>query len=124
MPLTIVIFGATGDLTARKLIPSLYRLHRKGRLPPELHILGVARSELSDDAFREKLASDLRELAAKDWDAAAWDEFAQRLFYVARDATKADGLKQVEAWLRERDRSWAGGSAPRKCGWSMPVAVA
>ena len=52
-PLTLIIFGASGDLTARKLIPSLYNLDRKKRLPAELRIVGVARSPFSDDAFRE-----------------------------------------------------------------------
>ena len=52
-PLTIVIFGASGDLTGRKLIPALFNLAVKNYLPPEARIVGVARSEFSDDAFRQ-----------------------------------------------------------------------
>ena len=87
-PLTIVIFGASGDLTARKLIPALYQLHRKGRLPNEAQIVGVARSPFTDDAFREKLAGALREFEPKSWQPEVWESFARRLYYVACDAVK------------------------------------
>ena len=65
-PLTLIIFGASGDLTARKLIPSLYNLALKKRLPPELAIVGVARSPFTDDNFREKLAPAAREFVKGD----------------------------------------------------------
>ncbi len=52
---TIVIFGASGDLTRRKLAPSLYDLFRKGRMPEKWRIVGLARSEFSDDSFREHI---------------------------------------------------------------------
>src|SRR2546426_652683 len=65
--LTIIIFGASGDLTARKLVPSLYSLDRKGRLPGELQVVGVARSPFSDDAFRDKMKPAVKEHAARDW---------------------------------------------------------
>ena len=55
-PLTVVIFGASGDLTSRKLIPALFNLARHGRLPAEAKIVGVARTAYSDDAFREELS--------------------------------------------------------------------
>ena len=90
-PLTLVIFGASGDLTARKLVPSLYSLARKKRLPEELHIVGVARSPFTDDSFREKMAAAVRE-STKDFDAATWDTFATRLHYVSGDASKPDGI--------------------------------
>src|SRR5260370_10968454 len=102
-PLTIVIFGASGDLTARKLIPSLYQLHRKGRLADEVRIVGVARSPFSDDAFREKLAAALREFEAKSWQTEAWDRFAKRLFYVACDAVKPGGLEPLQKWLADTE---------------------
>jgi glucose-6-phosphate 1-dehydrogenase len=98
-PLTLIIFGASGDLTARKLIPSLYQMHRKGRLPGEARIVGVARSAFSDAAFRDKLAAALREFNAKEWDAAAWEAFAPRVSYVACDAVKPGGLAPLQAWL-------------------------
>ena len=65
-PLTLVIFGATGDLTARKLAPSLYRMASKGRLPEGMKIVGAARTPLTDDAFRDRLAKAVREFAKSD----------------------------------------------------------
>jgi glucose-6-phosphate 1-dehydrogenase len=100
-PLTLVIFGATGDLTARKLAPALYRLDRKKRLPEGLRVVGVARSPLTDDAFRERLRGDLQEHARKDFDAAAWSAFAPRLAYVAADAARPGGLAPLAERLRQ-----------------------
>src|SRR4029078_12447349 len=63
-PLTVVIFGASGDLTSRKLIPALFNLEQKGRLPDEVQVLGVSRTAFSDDAFRDHLVERARETLA------------------------------------------------------------
>jgi glucose-6-phosphate 1-dehydrogenase len=102
-PLTLVICGASGDLTSRKLVPSLYRLDRKKRLPAEAKILGVSRSAFSDDAFREKMAKAIQEESKADWDPAAWQAFAPRLHYVAADVAKPDGFAPVKTWLEQRE---------------------
>jgi glucose-6-phosphate 1-dehydrogenase len=102
-PLTLTIFGASGDLTARKLIPALFRLDRKGRLAPETRILGAARSPFSDDAFRDRLAAAVREHAGADWADDAWRSFARRIAYVAADAAKPGGLKSLSDKLNELD---------------------
>jgi glucose-6-phosphate 1-dehydrogenase len=60
-PLILVIFGASGDLTARKLIPAVYNLKQQRRLPPELTIVGVARRDWSHDYFREQMRKGLEE---------------------------------------------------------------
>ena len=98
-PLTLVIIGASGDLTARKLVPSLYRMDRKKRLPDGLRIVGVARSPFTDDAFRDKMAEAVREFAKADWSDEAWKAFAGRLFYSPADAGKPGGLKALQEWL-------------------------
>jgi glucose-6-phosphate 1-dehydrogenase len=102
LPLTMVIFGASGDLTARKLIPSLYRLDRKKRLPDEMQILGVARSPFTDDSFRDKMAGALREFASSDWNEADWRHFAPRLRYQPADVSKPGGMEAVRNWLHQR----------------------
>jgi glucose-6-phosphate 1-dehydrogenase len=107
-PLTLVIFGASGDLAARKLVPSLYRLDRKKRLPAETKVVGVSRSPFTDDAFREKMANALREHSKADWDAAAWEAFAPRLHYVAADAAKSGGLAPLETALKKYEGGQAG----------------
>jgi glucose-6-phosphate 1-dehydrogenase len=106
-PLTIVIFGASGDLTARKLIPALYHLFSKGRLPEEARIVGVSRSPFSDDQFRAKLIAK-RDLLPPDWDAKKWDQFARRLFYVPGDATSAGGLEKLKGWLQNQEGKTGG----------------
>src|SRR4051812_27492465 len=80
-PLTVVIFGASGDLTARKLIPALFNLAQKKRLPPEARVVGVARSDYSDASYREYMLGKVKEAmaAAKEhFDDAVWERFAAR----------------------------------------------
>lgn len=81
MPHTIVIFGASGDLTSRKLIPALYLLHQKGRLPSPTRIVGVARTAYSHDAWRNELAATTRKFVGQEFDAGQWNRFAVNLFY-------------------------------------------
>ncbi|MBF8256770.1 MAG: zwf [Anaerolineales bacterium] len=82
---TLVIFGASGDLTRRKLIPALFELHRKGRLPEGFRLLGAARSPATDDTFREQARQGLQTFAPESFDEAAWGPFAARLHYLEGD---------------------------------------
>ena len=82
-PCAVVIFGATGDLTRRKLLPALYRLSRQRLLPAEFAVLGTARHEMSDEDFREKMREALNEFADEEIDEAAWNSFATGLFYLS-----------------------------------------
>ncbi len=79
-PISILIFGASGDLTQRKLIPALYNLFQKGRLP-EIRILGTSRSEFSDDEFREHLLTGLHTFSPNSYQADSWDIFSKKIFY-------------------------------------------
>ena len=85
-PCVLVIFGASGDLTRRKLIPAMYEMHRAGLLPSEACVLGTARSAKSDDQWREELEPWVRE-HANEFDESVWREFAGRIHYHACDAT-------------------------------------
>ncbi|OYW13503.1 MAG: glucose-6-phosphate dehydrogenase, partial [Acidobacteriia bacterium 12-62-4] len=77
-PCAVVIFGANGDLTKRKLVPSLYRLAIERRLPQGFAIVGTSRTPLSDEAFREKMEASVREhLENSHFDEAVWEEFAR-----------------------------------------------
>lgn len=97
-PLSVVIFGASGDLTARKLGPALYELHRKKRLPEPCRVVGASRSPMSHEQFRAKLRAGA-EAHAPSFDSATWEDFAGRLFYVATDASTAAGLKPLGDFL-------------------------
>ncbi len=99
---SIVIFGASGDLTQRKLIPALYNLYRKKRLPEPFTIVGVSRSPLSHDAFRAHLHAAAQQFSGDTFDAGTWQAFAQRLFYLAGDATTSDDYTKLDAFLRQQ----------------------
>ncbi|MCA9958504.1 MAG: glucose-6-phosphate dehydrogenase, partial [Anaerolineales bacterium] len=72
----IVIFGASGDLTHRKLIPALYSLYVKKRMPDKWRIVGVSRSTFSDDEFRQNMESGVKEFANDKYNAGLWQKFA------------------------------------------------
>jgi glucose-6-phosphate 1-dehydrogenase len=78
---SIVIFGASGDLTRRKLIPSLFNLFRKGRMPAQFRIIGHSKTLFSDDAFRTHFAEGLREFAEFRYTSEEWAAFAGHLAY-------------------------------------------
>lgn len=102
--LTLVIFGASGDLTARKLIPALYQLDFRGRLPEQLRVLGVSRTAYTDESFREYLADRLRdENAGEAFDPLRWTDFARRLHYLAADMTHAEGIHALTQWLSQEE---------------------
>ena len=80
-PCAIVIFGASGDLTKRKLIPSLYNLSSYGLLPDKFSIIGVSRTAWDDDGFRNQIGKDLAELGTQPIDPKIWAEFRERMMY-------------------------------------------
>jgi len=82
-PCTMVIFGASGDLTRRKLIPALYNLEREGLLPEAFTIVGYGRTSMSEDAFRDRLRDGVDNFAAESLDTDVWGRFAARLHYVS-----------------------------------------
>lgn len=87
-PCTIVIFGASGDLTARKLIPALYQLFKEKQMPPEFRIVGFARREKTDESWRAELRADLDKFSrTKPVDDAVWASFAASIHYCRGDMT-------------------------------------
>ena len=100
MPHSIVIFGASGDLTSRKLVPALYNLFRGGSLPADTRIVGYSRTPMTDDAWRAAL----RETTAKHaegepFDEKAWGEFAPRIHYQPGDIGSAADMEQLKKRL-------------------------
>lgn len=107
-PTTIVIFGASGDLTRRKLGPALYRLHVKGRLPANTRIVGFARTEWQDAEFREYVCGGVREFGT-DFTESGWSAFAARLSYITGDLASTADFATLRAQLDTLD----GGGANR-----------
>jgi glucose-6-phosphate 1-dehydrogenase len=99
-PHVLVLFGATGDLASRKLFPGLFRLHTAGMLPDGFAVVGSGRhSPGSDDEFRDRIGSALRDTLGAGFDETAWREFAQRLTF--RVSSAEDGA-DLAAHVREQ----------------------
>jgi glucose-6-phosphate 1-dehydrogenase len=99
--LTLVIFGASGDLTSRKLVPSLYRLHQKGRLDESVRIVGFSRSEFADEEFRSRMELAVKDSSPSDFEPSSWSTFAKRLTYVSGDLAKPEDFRRLDARLRD-----------------------
>jgi glucose-6-phosphate 1-dehydrogenase len=117
-PATVVIFGASGDLTQRKLIPALFSLYCKERLPARFNIVGLAHTGFSDVTFREHLRTGMQELAPEKYDEAAWASFARRLWYVAGSFDEPDDYAALQSKLATledgaADRLYYLATAPR-----------
>jgi glucose-6-phosphate 1-dehydrogenase len=91
----IVIIGATGDLAQRMLYPSLYFLDAEGHLPPELRIIGGARSELTDEAFIERVEATVRERAEGYFNQDVFARFSRRLSYLVADAGRPASFRNL-----------------------------
>ncbi|HLH37780.1 MAG TPA: glucose-6-phosphate dehydrogenase [Bryobacteraceae bacterium] len=104
-PCAMVIFGASGDLTKRKLIPALYNLAKDNLLAKEFAVIGFARNEMSTEEFRAKLSGDIREFATTAVDEDLWRWFCERIYYVSGefgDRTAFERLKErIEAVGRD-----------------------
>ncbi len=103
-PACIVIFGATGDLTHRRVIPALYNLRRAGLLPAETAILGVARRDWGDDGFRERMRAATEQFSRVAPEGALWDEFASALSYERFDFTEQSGYERLRERIEQIDR--------------------
>jgi glucose-6-phosphate 1-dehydrogenase len=104
-PCTVVIFGASGDLTKRKLVPALYRLMQQRLLPAEFGIIGFARSPMSDEEFRDKMKDAVVTYGeAKSVDETVWQSFAQGIYYVSGNINEPDPYKQLSEKLDQIDR--------------------
>ncbi len=86
-PFDIVIFGGTGDLSRRKLLPALYHRWLDGQIPPSSVIIGTARSPMDHAAYRELARTACEAASGQSWDAAAWTDFEKILHYATIDAT-------------------------------------
>ncbi len=97
----LVIFGGTGDLARRKILPGLYRRFLGGQMPPESRIIAAARSEMTDEAFRAQARAAIEEFVAADKrDATVIEDFLGRIAYVAIDATGESGWSELKQTMR------------------------
>ena len=119
----LIIFGASGDLTKRKLIPGLYNLACEGCMNPEFEVLGIGRTPMSSEEFRKTTG----EAAAKskdtrDFSEPGWADFEQRLHYMVGDINDAKFYQQLRGRLEEMEKN---GSSPNHLFYvSTPASVA
>jgi len=102
-PGVMVIFGASGDLTSRKLVPALYDLAAQRRLPLEFAVVGISRTEMSHEDFRGKLRKALEEQRSGGVSDDVWESFAGGIFYMPGDSKQAETYDELKEFLKTLD---------------------
>jgi glucose-6-phosphate 1-dehydrogenase len=102
-PQILVIFGASGDLTQRKLVPAIYQMKLERRLPPELTIVGVARRDWSHEYFRDHMRQGVEEFGGGLQAEEIWEDFARGLFYCSGNMDDPASYKKLDQLLKELD---------------------
>lgn len=97
----LIIFGATGDLSARKLFPALFQLDAAGLLPDDLRIVAVARQEQTDGGFHDELRERMFQTKRLEISDTAWQQFIRRLTYLSADFSRPDAFKGLQESLSE-----------------------
>jgi glucose-6-phosphate 1-dehydrogenase len=101
-PFAMVILGAHGDLTKRKLLPALYALYLEDLLAKDFALLGLSRTKMTDDEFRTVMKDSVQKYASDiNFQEDSWNEFAKSLHYLASDVTKAEGFVQLSDRLQQ-----------------------
>jgi glucose-6-phosphate 1-dehydrogenase len=104
-PCAIVIFGANGDLTKRKLMPALYRLAYERRIPQSFGVIGNSRTHMSDEEFRSKMKESVQQFIENSpFDEAVWQSFEQSLYYVSGDLKDSKCYQAIKTKLGEIER--------------------
>ena len=98
-PCTMVIFGASGDLTHRMLLPALYNLALDGRLPARFAVVGFARTNWTNDEFREEARKAVEKYSRRSLDPAVWDGFAATLHYISGDYASDEAYDRLNEKL-------------------------
>lgn len=103
-PCTLVIFGGSGDLASRKLIPAVYNLLLDGALPPDYAVIGVGRHQMSDTEFHASLREGIVKHSRQPLREDRWKEFTSRLFYLAGEFDDAGTFQELKARLEKIER--------------------
>ncbi|MGH2352595.1 MAG: glucose-6-phosphate dehydrogenase [Chloroflexota bacterium] len=102
-PCVMVIFGATGDLTKRKLIPALYNVASSNLLSNEFAVVGLGRTRWTTEEFRRRMTEEIREFATQDVNPKLWQEFVGRLYYLPGDLRDPDTYRRLQHLLAKVD---------------------
>jgi glucose-6-phosphate 1-dehydrogenase len=119
LPVSIIIFGASGDLTQRKLVPSLLNLCRKDRLPERFRVVGYGNTDFTDEQFRAHLKEGLKEFASFKYSDEEWNRFASNLVYQQGRYTDLADFKKLGNFLKD----WEGSSGNRVYYMATPPGI-
>jgi len=119
LPTTLIIFGASGDLTQRKLIPSLFNLFRKGRIPNKFRIVGYGKTAFTDDQFRDHIHNGMKQFASFEYSDEEWNAFAPDLAYQQGRYTDLADFKKLGSFISQ----WENGSANRMYYMATPPEI-
>ena len=108
LPVTIVIFGASGDLTHRKLMPSLFNLSRKNRLPHGFKIIGFAIDDWDTPKFRKSMREGIDKFAGYKYAAKEWDDFEKHITYLSGNFTQPEDFARLKAQLQKVEKGKVG----------------
>ena len=121
-PSTILIFGASGDLTRRKLVPALFRLAQQNLLPGGFSILGTGRSRFTHEEFRGRMREAVDEFLSEPVDSSTWEHFSSGIFYTPTDLGDPQSLERLGELLQEIDQG-RGTSGNRLIYFSTPPSL-
>ncbi len=98
---TMVIFGGTGDLARRKLIPALYNMQLEGKLPEKFSVIGLGRKERATADYRKMLSTAVAEYSLQTWDADLWDSFAAKIEYISGDVKDPASFNIIKTFIQD-----------------------
>src|SRR5258705_11178476 len=106
-PPIMIIFGGSGDLTSRKLVPALFNLFIDGYLPADFAVVGVGRTSYgSEEKYREHLREGVKQFSRRNDNAEDWKKFSRKIFYLEMDAKEEASYSQIRQHINEKRNGW------------------
>ena len=106
-PVIMIIFGGSGDLTSRKLVPALFNLFIDGYLSGDFVVAGIGRTDYGgDDKYREHLLEGVKEFSRRKDHEEEWKKFSQKVFYLCLDVKDDAAFQEIGKWINERSKEW------------------
>lgn len=106
-PSIFVIFGASGDLTKRLLIPSIYNIAAYNALPEKFAVIGLAKDEMNDQSFKDKVAQDLKEFGKRQFEESLFNTMSQNFYYMTADFANQSVYTQIKEKIEQIDKLWS-----------------
>src|SRR5690348_14118843 len=104
LPVSIIIFGASGDLTQRKLVPSLFNVYRKDRMPEKFRIVGYGNTAFTNEQFQAHLKEGMDQFASYKYSDEEWNHFASSLDYLQGRYTDLADFRKLDKFLKDREQ--------------------